>query len=62
MLYLENVSPDTSDAALADGTTEEVITRLSQVPGLRVTSRYDALQPRDRADPRFQALLAELRP
>ena len=55
VLYLENISPDTADAALADGITEEVITRLSQVPGLRVTSRYAALRYRGRRmlDPRL---------
>ena len=48
VLYLENASPDTGDVTLADGITEEVITRLSQVPGVRVTSRYAALRYRGR--------------
>lgn len=54
VLYLENVSPDTADAALADGITEELIIRLSQIDGLRVTSRYGALRYRGRRalDPR----------
>ncbi|MGH7546976.1 MAG: hypothetical protein ACREMM_02220 [Gemmatimonadales bacterium] len=54
VLYLENVSPDTGDAALADGITEELIIRLSQIDGLRVTSRYGALRYRGRhpLDPR----------
>ena len=55
VLYLENASPDSSDVALADGITEEVITRLSQVSGLRVASRYAALRYRGRhpLDPRL---------
>lgn len=55
VLYLENVSPDTTDIALADGLTEELIARLSQVSGLRVTGRYGALRYRGRRglDPRL---------
>ncbi len=55
VLYLENVSPDTTDVALADGLTEELIARLSQVSGLRVTGRYGALRYRGRRplDPRI---------
>ena len=40
VLYLENLSRDTSDAFLADGLTEEIIIRLGQVPRLDVKSRY----------------------
>jgi adenylate cyclase len=55
VLYLENVSQDTMDVALADGLTEELIARLSQVSGLRVTGRYGALRFRGRRalDPRL---------
>ncbi len=55
VLYLDAASADTNDVALADGITEEVITRLSQVSGLRVTSRYAALRYRGRRllDPRL---------
>ena len=55
VLYLDAASADSNDVALADGITEEVITRLSQVTGLRVTSRYAALRYRDRRllDPRL---------
>ncbi len=55
VLYLDNVSGDTADAYLADGVTEELIARLSQVDGLRVTSRYGALRYRGRhaLDPRL---------
>lgn len=54
VLYLENLSHDTSDASIADGLTEEIIARLSQVPGLRVASRYASQSYRRRriADPR----------
>jgi TolB-like protein len=55
VLYLENVSPDTTDIALADGLTEELIARLSQVRGIKVTGRYGALRYRGRRalDPRL---------
>jgi TolB-like protein len=48
VLYLANLSQDTTDAALADGITEELIARLSQIDGLRVTSLYAALRYRGR--------------
>ncbi len=55
VLYLENASLDTTDIGLADGMTEELVTRLSQVDGLRVTSRYAALRYRGHRvlDPRI---------
>ena len=55
VLYLENTSSDTTDVALADGLTEELIARLSQVSGLRVTGRYGALRYRGHRnlDPRL---------
>jgi TolB-like protein len=40
VLYFENLSHDTSDAYLADGLTEELITRLSEVRRLEVKSRF----------------------
>jgi TolB-like protein len=40
VLYLENASRDTSDAYIADGLTEEIITRLGQVGRLQVASRF----------------------
>jgi len=39
VLYFDNISRDTSDAYLAEGLTEELITRLGQVPRLEVKSR-----------------------
>jgi hypothetical protein len=39
VLYFDNLSRDTSDAYLADGMTEELISRLSQVERLQVKSR-----------------------
>jgi TolB-like protein/Flp pilus assembly protein TadD len=39
VLYFENLSPDTSDAYLADGITEELIGRLGQIERLRVKGR-----------------------
>src|SRR5438105_7168706 len=41
VLYLTNLSRDTSDAFLADGLTEEIIIRLGQVPRLDVKSRFE---------------------
>lgn len=55
VLYFESLSADTTDAALADGITEELIAHLSQVEGLRVASRHSALRYRGRRglDPRL---------
>ncbi len=39
VLYFDNISRDTGDAYLAEGLTEELITRLGQVPRLQVKSR-----------------------
>ena len=54
VLYLQSSSRDTADAGMADGLTEEIIARLSQVSGLRVASRYASQTYRGRrlADPR----------
>lgn len=51
VLYLENLSRDTADAAIADGLTEEIIARLSQVAGVRVASRFAVLRYRSRSAP-----------
>jgi TolB-like protein len=40
VLYFENASRDTADAYLAEGITEEIISRLSEVARLQVKSRY----------------------
>ena len=40
VLYFDNTSRDSGDAYLADGLTEEIITRLGQVDRLRVASRF----------------------
>ncbi len=40
VLYFDNLSRDTADAFLAEGLTEEIITRLQQVRRLAVASRY----------------------
>ena len=40
VLYFENAGRDSTDAYLADGLTEEIITRLSGVERLTVRSRY----------------------
>ncbi len=54
VMYLQDLSRDTADAAIADGLTEEIIARLSHVSGLRVASRYASQSYRGRrsADPR----------
>ena len=39
VLYFDNLSRDTSDAYVADGLTEELITRLGQIERLQVKSR-----------------------
>lgn len=40
VLYFENGSRDSADAYIADGLTEEIITRLGQVGRLQVASRF----------------------
>jgi adenylate cyclase len=40
VLYFDNTSRDSGDAYLADGLTEEIITRLGQIDRLRVASRF----------------------
>jgi TolB-like protein len=49
VLYFNNLSRDTADAYLADGLTEELIIRLSQVRRLEVKSRFESQRVRDRA-------------
>lgn len=39
VLYFDNLSPDTADAYLADGLTDEIIARLGSLERLRVKSR-----------------------
>jgi len=54
VLYLQDLSGDTANTAIADGLSEEIIARLSQISGLRVASRYASLKYRGRraSDPR----------
>ncbi len=54
VLYLQDLSRDTATTAIADGLSEEIIARLSQVSGLRVASRYASLKYRGSraSDPR----------
>lgn len=54
VLYFQDLTRDTATTAIADGLSEEIIARLSQVPGLRVASRYASLRYRGTraSDPR----------
>ncbi len=54
VLYFDNLSSDSTDVFLADGLTEELIIRLTQVPRLQVRSRFAALRFRGHplTDPR----------
>jgi TolB-like protein len=54
VLYFDNLSRDTANAYLADGLTEELIIRLSQVQRLEVKSRFESQRARGGAarDPR----------
>ena len=47
VLYFDNLSRDSADAYLADGFTEELISRLTQVEALRVKSRTAVRQLRN---------------
>jgi len=46
VLYFDNISRDSADVFLADGLTDELITRLSQVRRLEVKSRFESLRVR----------------
>jgi non-specific serine/threonine protein kinase len=48
VLYFENLSGDEKDVYFRDGMTEDIITELSQIRGLRVFPRSAVLQFRDR--------------
>ncbi len=50
VLYLDNLSRDSNDLYLADGITEEIISRLGQVARLAVKSRYAVRRFRGRSD------------
>ncbi len=47
VLPFANISPDAKDDYFADGLTEELITVLSQLPGLRVIARTSVIQYRN---------------
>ena len=49
VLYFDNLSRDTSDAYIADGLTEELITRLGQIERLQVKSRTAVQRDRGRS-------------
>jgi len=51
VLPLANISPDPKDEYFADGLTEELITALSQIKGLRVISRTSINQYRGTSKP-----------
>ena len=54
VLYFDNLSRDSADAFLADGLTDELITRLGQVRRLEVRSRFESRRVRGEhsSDPR----------
>ncbi len=56
VLYLDNLSRDSANMYLADGITEEIISRLGQVPRLSVKSRYAVRRFRGLADPDLAAM------
>src|SRR5690349_24814141 len=56
VLYLDNLSRDSANVYLADGITEEIISRLGQVRRLTVKSRYAVRRFRGLADPDLGAM------
>ena len=50
VLPFANFSPSRDDAYLGDGITEEILTALAKLPGLRVASRTSAFQYKDRSE------------
>jgi len=56
VLYLDNLSRDSANVYLADGITEEIISRLGQVRRLAVKSRYAVRRFRGLADPDLGAM------
>ena len=56
VLYLDNLSRDSANAYLADGITEEIISRLGQVRRLTVKSRYAVRRFRGLAEPDLGAM------
>jgi TolB-like protein/Flp pilus assembly protein TadD len=61
VLYFDNLSPDTADAYLADGLTDELIARLGQIERLSVTSRHAVQRYRGGAAPDPDVVGRELR-
>ena len=60
VLYFDNESPDTSDAYLADGLTEEITSRLGKIGRLVVTSHTTMERYRGDARPQPDALARRL--
>ena len=60
VLPLKNLSGDPGQDYFADGTTDELITKLARVPGLRVVSWNSVVQERDTKKP-LQTIARELR-
>jgi TolB-like protein len=56
VLYFDNLSRDSATVYLADGITEEIISRLGQVQRLNVKSRYAVRRFRGLADPDLGAM------
>ena len=51
VLYFENMSDDPSQDYFSAGMTEEIITRLANIPGLRVKSRQSVMQYKGKSVP-----------
>ncbi len=60
VLPLKNLSGDPAQDYFADGTTDELITQLARVPGLRVVSWNSVVQEKDTKKP-LKAIAQELR-
>jgi serine/threonine-protein kinase len=60
VLPFENLSPEPENAYFADGITEDIITHLCRIPGLKVIARTSVMQFKDRRDVTLRRVAEDL--